>query len=89
MRTEHFEKIYWFVVGVCAFGAFLSIYAIHVDKANTPIVLTFWLSTGVASCIGYLVGSSISKAKGSDPVPGTTNIELSATTTTENNKENL
>lgn len=55
---DHFKEIFWFIVGLCTFGAGLSIYAIYLDKTNIPIVLTFWLSTGVAAGIGYLVGNS-------------------------------
>jgi hypothetical protein len=86
MQTQdHFSKIFWFIVGLCLFGAAISSYAVYVDKSHIAMVLTFWLSTAVSGGIGYLIGSSMQKA-GKPQEPGTTTLEanISATTGTTN-----
>lgn len=78
---DNFQYIFWYVVGLTVFGAGLSVYSIVLDKSNIPNVLTFWLSMGVATGIGYLVGNSAEKNK--KPAEGTATIDISATTETK------
>lgn len=85
---DHFEKIYWFIVGLCGFGAFLTIYLINtlpnkdaVRVADTALI--FWLSTAVSGGIGYLIGSSANRSK-TVPSPedtGTASVDLQVTQT--------
>ncbi len=72
--SDHFYYIYWFIVGICIFGAAISVYAVGIDSTRIDIVLTFWLSTAVSGGIGYLIGSSV---KRSGPPSG--NIEQADT----------
>lgn len=81
-QKDHFEKVYWFIIGLCIFSAGLSIYVIHIDKTHIAMVLTFWLSTGASGGIGYLIGSSIQNKKQS--TPGTATVDITATASTEN-----
>lgn len=85
---DHFEKIFWFIVGLCLFGAFLTIYLINklpaedaVRVADTSLI--FWLSTAVSGGIGYLIGSSANKSKvvPSSGETGTTSVDLQVTQT--------
>ena len=77
---DHFEKIYWFVVGLCLFAATLSIYVITIDRSHIAMVLTFWLSSGASGGIGYLIGSSM---KTKQNAPGTATVDIQATTSSE------
>jgi len=89
-KNDHFEKIFWFIVGVCAFGAFLTVFLILVmpqpiAERIADTALMFWLSTAVSGGIGYLLGSSAPKSK---QMGGTTTAEISATISSdETNKE--
>ena len=85
---DHFEKIYWFIVGLCLFGAALTIYLIQwlpkeaaIRIADTALI--FWLSTAVSGGIGYLIGSSANKSKqvASPGEGGTTSVDLQVTQT--------
>lgn len=87
MKDENqFQYIFWFIVGVVAFGAGLSVYAMYLDKTRIDIVLTFWLSTAVAGCIGYLIGSSAKPPKKTGE-SGTTTATFEASVTTEPKEE--
>lgn len=82
---DHFDKIFWFIVGLTVFGAFLSIFLIMVFPKDTAArfgdtALIFWLSTAVSGGIGYLIGSSVQKVSSTS---GSTTAEMSATITTE------
>ena len=70
---KNFDKLFWFIVGLCIFGAILTIFLIvylpnaeSVRIADTALI--FWLSTAVAGGIGYLLGGTASKAKNSNDV---------------------
>lgn len=90
-NTDHFNKIFWFVVGICTFGAAISVYAIYRDASRIDMVLTFWLSTAVAGGIGYLIGSSANqipkKAAPANAEGTTTTADISVTQTTQDPKE--
>jgi len=78
---NHFKYIFWFIVGVTAFGMFISIFVIIMfpkDMAGrfADVALIFWLSTAVSGGIGYLIGSSAQKNPGNAT---TTTAEVSAT----------
>lgn len=65
---KHFYHIFWFIVGLCGFGAFLTIFLIVWLPVKTAervadTALIFWLSTAVGGGIGYLIGSSMSQNK--------------------------
>lgn len=86
--TEHFSKIFWFIVGLTTFGAFFSVYVLIRFKGDAAErfadqLLIFWLTTAVGGGIGYLIGSSASKSQKSNNVAGTTTADISATITTE------
>lgn len=94
--NNHFYHIFWFIVGLCAFGMSLTIFLIlHLpEKAAERVAdtaLIFWLSTAVAGGIGYLLGSNATQNKKSlnetvlttPDVPGTTTIISEPKTTTE------
>lgn len=83
--NDHFNMIFWFIVGLTAFGMFLSVFLIMVFPKETAArfgdtALIFWLSTAVSGGIGYLIGSSIQKTSSSGPT-GTTTAEMTATIT--------
>lgn len=77
-----FKYLFWFCAGVVLLGFGLSIFAIIINPAQIVLVLTFWLSGGVGTCIGYQVGSSANKAKPPENT-GTATADISATITTE------
>lgn len=79
---EYFPHVFWYIVFVTAFGMGISIYSLIIDPTRIDIVLTFWLSTGVAMCMGYLVGKS-SKENEKTPAPGTITGEVTGTISTE------
>ncbi len=83
---DHFDKIFWFIVGLCVFGAALTIFLIiYLPTEDARRVadtsLIFWLSTAVAGGIGWLIGSSASKSKATTDQPGTTSVDLQVTQT--------
>ncbi len=92
LADVHFTKIFWFVAGICFFGAILSfcLIFIPVPKSNerfADTALIFWLSTAVSGGIGYLLGSSASNKSDKNSTGKTTaEINLQATTTTETEK---
>ncbi len=83
----HFKMIFWFIVGICTFGASLTIFLIvwlppkdAVRIADTALI--FWLSTAVAGGIGYLIGSSAQKAiQAKQQSQSGTTAEINATIT--------
>lgn len=90
-NNSHFDKIFYFIVGLCSFGAFLTIFLIlqmpqAVAERIADTALIFWLSTAVSGGIGYLLGSSAPKTKQAGQT-GTTTAEISATIVQEENKE--
>lgn len=74
METDkNFNKLFWFIVGLCIFGAILTIFLIaylpgaeSVRIADTALI--FWLSTAVAGGIGYLLGGTATKVRNSNDV---------------------
>lgn len=92
-EQEHvrFKHLFWFAVFVVSFCMAFSIYIVVIDKTQIASLTTFWLSTGAAGCIGFIVGSSVSKtkaieAKHTSNEPGSMSLNLQATTeTTETN----
>lgn len=94
MLDGHFNKIFWFICGLAAFGAFFSVYILIRFKGEAAEryadqLLMFWLTTAVGGGIGYLIGSSVAKApvKQTPTVPGTTTADISATITTETKED--
>jgi hypothetical protein len=91
--NNHFKFIYWFIVGITTFGAFLSVFTIFMfpkDMAGrfADVALIFWLSTAVSGGIGYLIGSSFQKTKEAPPVtPGKVTADITANITSEPNAE--
>lgn len=95
-KQEHsrFKHLFWFSVGVVMFCMGFSVYIIHKDKTQIAAVQTFWLSTGAAGCIGFIVGSSVSKSKLPEtkeppvnPEVGSVSLSLQANTTSEQKSE--
>jgi predicted membrane protein len=89
---KHFNKIFWFIVGLTAFGAFLTIYMMAIFKGDAAEryadqFMIFWLSTAVGGGIGYLIGSSAQKQPLKAPIEGTTTADISATITTDTTKK--
>lgn len=67
-NNNHFFHVFWFIVGICGFGAILTIFLIvylpaPVSERIADTALIFWLSTAVSGGIGYLLGSNASQAK--------------------------
>jgi hypothetical protein len=65
---SHFVYLFWFIVGLCVFGAVLTIFLIlkmplPVAERIADTAMIFWLSTAVSGGIGYLIGNSASKNK--------------------------
>lgn len=90
MKDGHFDKIFWFIVGICAYGALLTIFLIvylpeKVSERIADTALIFWLSTAVSGGIGYLLGSNATQNKKNAPAePGVTSAEINLTATTSN-----
>jgi len=89
-KDTHFDKIFWFICGLCGFGAILTIFLIiylpaQIAERIADTALIFWLSTAVSGGIGYLLGSSAPQTKNKPTTPGTTTAEvnITANTTTE------
>lgn len=84
MQDNHFNKIFWFAVGVALFAAAYSVYVTIIDKTHIAMILTFWLSTGAAGSIGYLIGASVKgKASEGNAPEGTTKADFTASIITE------
>jgi hypothetical protein len=91
METDkNFNKLFWFIVGLCIFGAILTIFLIaylpsaeSVRIADTALI--FWLSTAVAGGIGYLLGGTATKVKNSNDVE--TKIDTTETIVTTTMEE--
>lgn len=94
MEENRFNKTFWFIVGLAAFGAFFTVYVLvrfkgDVAERFADQLIIFWLTTAVSGGIGYLLGSSATKipAKGANQPPGTTTADISATIVTETKPE--
>lgn len=66
--SNHFNHVFWFIVGICAFGGGLTVFLIIwlPEKSSERVAdtaLIFWLSTAVSGGIGYLLGSNAQQAK--------------------------
>ena len=93
----HFKHIYWFIVGLCIFGALLTIFLIVYLPAQAAqrvadTALIFWLSTAVSGGIGYLIGSSAKQVNGKpapDLMEGGSTLDMTFTTAPEAKKEEL
>lgn len=88
MKDAHFDKIFWFIVGLCTYGASLTIFLIIYLPAEAAqrvadTALIFWLSTAVSGGIGYLIGNS-AKNVGKTTPDGTTTADISISTSTTN-----
>lgn len=89
-HDNHFDKIFWFIIFLTAFGMFLTVYLMirfkgEVAERFADMAMVFWLTSAVGGGIGYLIGSSMNKpsnAKGT-ATPGTTTADISATIVTE------
>ncbi len=83
-KDKHFDYIFWYIVGITAFGMLFSIFCIFwfekkVSERFADVALIFWLSTGVSGGIGYLLGASATKRNNNSP--GETTAEINATIT--------
>ena len=94
MNTDkNFDKLFWFIVGLCIFGAILTIFLIvylpgaeSVRIADTALI--FWLSTAVAGGIGYLLGGTANKSKiSNESATKTDTLTTIETTATEKSKK--
>ena len=86
MKDSNFDKIYWFIVGLCSFGAAFSVFLViflppEAAQRIADTALIFWLSTAVAGGIGYLIGNS-AKNTNKPKDAGATTAEISASITT-------
>jgi hypothetical protein len=80
--NNHFYHVFWFIVGLVAFGAAFTIFLVvylppQVSERVADTALIFWLSTAVSGGIGYLLGSNATQKK-QDLLPdkiAKTNIE--------------
>lgn len=86
MNESHFNKVFWFIVGLTAYGAFLTVYLLIRFKGEAAErfadqSMMFWFGTAVSGGIGYLIGNSMGKQAPKIP-PGTV-TDISETTTTE------
>lgn len=85
---QNFNKIYWFIVLMTAFGMFFTIYLLirfkgEVAERFADQSMMFWLSTAVSGGIGYLIGNSMNKSNNkNNGTPGTTTADISVTATT-------
>lgn len=67
-KDDHFKMIFWFVVGLCLFGAGFTVFLVMYLPAPVSARVaengqTFWLTCAVSGGIGYLIGSSVQKVK--------------------------
>jgi len=82
----HFKMIFWFIVGLCTFGAGFSVFLILYLPAPAAArvadtTLIFWLSTAVSGGIGYLIGNSVQKGKdGSTSIGDNNQVTVSSPT---------
>jgi len=88
----HFDKIFWFIVALTSFGAFLTVFLIvylppEESKRMADTAIVFWLSNAVTGSIGYLLGSSAStranRSNPNVPLPGNSTAEINITAHTE------
>lgn len=64
--NTHFDKIFWFIVGLTAFGAFFTVWLLirfkgEVAERFADQAMIFWLTSAVGGGIGYLIGSSMNR----------------------------
>ena len=90
--NTHFNKIFWFIVGICTFSAVLTIFLIIYlpEKAAERIAdssIMFWLSTGASGGIGYLIGASFQKPNTAKPGEATAEISATFKSVSEESKE--
>ncbi len=85
-NQDHFVMIYWFIVGLCIFGAAFTVFCIYYlpkeqsgRMADTSMI--FWLSTAVSGGIGYLIGSSAKPTPPSEPTDNPNIISATETKT--------
>lgn len=91
IKTEnHFYHVFWFIVGLCGFGAMFTVFLIiylpaPASERVAETALIFWLSTAVSGGIGYLLGSNAQQAKktGNEIVLPTSGTENKTTITSE------
>lgn len=93
-ESNHFNHIFWFIVGLCAFGAGLTIFLVVYLPAEAAqriadTALIFWLSTAVSGGIGYLIGSSAKQSNGkpSSSNDGGSTLDMTITATAESSDE--
>lgn len=88
MKEDRFKYVFWFVVGICSFGAGLTIFLViylpaEASQRVADTALIFWLSTAVSGGIGYLIGNSAKTEKKAGAEPGTTTAHMNLEVTTE------
>jgi hypothetical protein len=64
--NTHFDKIFWFIVGLTMFGAFFTVWLLirfkgEVAERFADQAMIFWLTSAVGGGIGYLIGSSMNR----------------------------
>lgn len=85
-KEPHFEKIFWFCVateiaGIMFLAALIWIPVPSENQSMANIAIGFITATVIGIPLSYLLGGNLPQQKKSEP--GTTNIELSATSTTK------
>lgn len=90
-QNSHFDKLYWFCVGLTAYGllflAALVWIPIPADNVRfADVILGFITGSLVMAAISFLLGGNAPTPKKS-PDPGTTTADITATITTENKEE--
>lgn len=87
MNEAHFNKIFWYIVFLTAFGMGFTIWTLIRFQGETAErfadqAIIFWLTSAVGGGIGYLIGSSMNRS----PIKSTgatTDVTETTTTTTE------
>src|SRR5437764_13807160 len=84
--NSHFDKIFWFCciaffLGLVFLSALIWLPVPHENQSMANIAIGFLTGTVIVVPLSFLLGGNIPQQKKSDTVPGTTTVELSATST--------
>jgi hypothetical protein len=86
-QNSHFDKLYWFCVGIVTYGMIFltALVWMPIPKENirfADVILGFITGSLVTGAIGFLLGGTAPTAK-KPTEPGTTTADISATITTD------
>lgn len=94
-ETSHFDKIYWFcctafILGLIFLAALIWLPVPQENQSMANIAIGFLTGTVIVVPLSYLIGGNVpQQKKPAEIIPGTTtNVELSATTTTPIDNDN-